>query len=550
MKLSILIRTLRQHMNGWLAASLIGAACILLPIFYVLSGLFRPANENWGNVKQYLIADYAAGSLKLVLGTGLSATLLGVALAWLVVGYRFPFSRFFKWAMVLPLAVPPYIAAYTYSTMTSYTGTVQASLRNGFGIAVPPGLIEVMSARGAIFILTICLFPYVFMIMRSYLERQSASYIENARLLGRKRLSLFFRVVIPISRPAIIAGSMLVVFEVLSDYGVASFFGVQTLSTAIFQTWFGMYDVDSALRLAAWLMVAVISVYMLERFFRRNRKFHSTTSQSRPFRPVLLQGTAAWGAFAACGFIFLVSFVLPVLQIAVWTVWTFEKVWRADFLELLRNSLTGAAVATIAIMTLALLTAKSNRLLSSSVGYAISRLMTAGYAIPGAVIAIGVLAVFIALDRWLSPLYIWLGKPEGALVLSMSLVMLICGYVIRFVAAGFNAVDAGYEKIPRSFSEAARTLGSSTASCFVRVELPLLMSAIFTGFVLTFVEVIKELPLTLLLRPFNFDTLATRTYQYAMDERIFEAAPPSLLLIGIGLVSVVFILKLEKGRTR
>ncbi|WP_236339159.1 ABC transporter permease [Paenibacillus plantiphilus] len=548
MRTSRLLRNIRRHINGWMIASLLGGAAILLPILYVLLGLFRPTNENWQIVKQYLLTDYVLGSAKLVLFTGFFAALLGVVLAWLVVGYTFPLRRFFRWALVLPLAVPPYIAAYTYSTMTSYTGFIQSTLRNQFDIKLPPGTIEIMSSKGAIFIMTLFLFPYVFMLTRTFLERQSASYIENARLLGRSRLSLFIKVVLPLSRPAIISGVMLVVFEVFSDYGVASYFGMQTVSTAIFQTWFGMYDVDSAIRLAAWLLIVIIGLFVIERFLRRNRQFNATTSQSRPLKPQQMKGIAAWGATAFCSIIFLLAFIVPLTQIIVWTTWTYHKIWRADFIDLMVNSLSGAAIATAVIMIIALLSARTARMLSSSLAYGVSRLMTAGYAIPGAIVAIGVLAVFIALDQRLSTVYEWLGKGEGALVLSLSLSMLITGYIIRFMATGYNAIESGYEKLPRVYTEASRTLGRGNTKSFFKVELPLLKGAVITGFILTIVEIMKELPLTLLLRPFNFDTLATRTYQYAIDERIYDAALPSLLLIGISLISVLLIVRLEKEK--
>lgn len=543
------LRSIKQHSNGWMIITLIGAVGILLPILYVLSSLFSRPTNNWIHVKQYLLTDYIIGSTKLVVFTGVFATLIGVVLAWLVVGYSFPLQRFFRWALILPLAVPPYIAAYTYRTMTSYTGSIQAFLRNQWDVTLPPGTIEVRSLQGAIFILTMFLFPYVFMLARTFLEKQSASYIENAKLLGTKRLTLFFKVVLPISRPAIIGGLMLVVFEVLSDYGVASYFGVQTLSTAIFQTWFGMYDVDSALRLAAWLMFVVIGVFVLERFFRRNRQFHSTTSQSRPLKPQKLKGTSALCATLVCSIVFLLSFLIPILQLFVWMSWTYKEIWRSDYAILVLNSLTGAAIATCAIMIFALLSARVNRMLPSTLTNILSRLITAGYAIPGAIIAIGVLAVYISLDHRLSSFYQWLGKGEGALVLSMSMVMLVSGYIIRFMATGFNAVEAGYEKIPRTYTEASRLLGRKPTATFYKIELPLLRGALLTGFILTFVEIVKELPLTLLLRPFNFDTLSTRTYQYAMDERIYEAALPSLLLIGIGLVSILVIHTIGKSDT-
>lgn len=539
-------RSARRAINGWTIASAIGAAVILLPILYVLTGLFRAPNENWATVKQFLLTDYIAGSVKLVLLTGFFAALLGVALAWLVAAYSFPLRRFFRWALILPLAVPPYIAAYTYSSMTGYTGVIQATLRNEFGIAIPPGVIEVMSDRGAVFILALFLFPYVFMLTRVFLERQSASFIENARLLGHGPISVFFRVALPLSRPAVMGGVMLVVFEVLSDYGVANYFGVETVSTAIFQTWFGMYDVQSAMKLAAWLMLASLSLFMLERFLRRSKRYAGAVARTHLLQPKPLKGAAAWGASLLCAAVFLLSFLVPVTQLVAWTIRTGRDIWRSDFFDLTVHSIAGAAIGTAVVLLIAVLAARAARMFQSPLMQALARLLSAGYAVPGAIVAIGVLAVFIALDERLAPLYVMLGKEEGALVLSLSLAMLISGYVIRFMATGYGALEAGYEKLPRAYSEASRTLGRSGLATFFRVELPLLKGSLLSGFVLTFVEIVKELPLTLLLRPFNYDTLSTRAYQYATDERVFDAALPSLLLVLISLVSVLFILKAER----
>ncbi len=530
-------RTIKSHLNGWLWMTMLGAAVILLPILYVLSTLFHSPTDNWSRVKQYLFVDYALGSLELVVYAGFTATALGVTLAWLVGRYSFPLRNFYRWALILPLALPPYIAAYTYRTMTGYTGFIQSTLRNEFGVSVPPRVFEVVSLRGAVFILVLTLFPYVYMLTCNYLERQSAVYLDNAALLGHGGFSQFFRVMLPLARPAIVAGGMLVVFEIMSDYGVASYFGVQTLSTAIFQTWFGLYDVDSAMRLAAWLMLAVIGLFSLERYLRRNRQYSfAVGGQTRSLKK--LRGKAAAGASLYCGFVFLLAFVLPVAQLAVWTSWTLNKVWRPDFLNLIQSTFAGAAYATSIVIVLALLAARTTRKLGSGFAYALSRMMTSGYAVPGAVVAIGVLGVFTQLDHLLSGFYIRMGRIEGALVLSLSLGMLLTGYVIRFFSMGYNALESGYEKLPNAYLEASRLLGRGSWQTFARVELPLLRGSLLTGFMLTFVEIVKELPLTLLLRPFNFDTLAARAYRYAADERIYEAAPPSLLLVLISLLSV------------
>lgn len=532
-------------MNGWLSASLLGAAIILLPILAIFLSLLQEPTENWAHIKQYLLKDYVLQSVWLLLFTGFFTMLIGVALAWLIAAYDFPMKSFFRWALVLPLAVPPYIAAYTYSNMLSYTGAVQIALRS-LDITLPQALFDVMSMRGAIFIFTMFLFPYVFMITRSYLERQSGSYIENAVLLGRKPLSIFVRIVLPLSRPAIVGGVILVAFEVLSDYGVSSYFGLQTFTTAIFKTWFGMYDIGSATRLAAWLMVGTIGMMILERFMRQNRRFSATTSKSNPLVAKRMHGMPAWAATLFCCVIFAFSFLIPVIQLGVWASWTYTSVWSSAFWTLTYNTISLALIATAMIMLVSVTVANACRFQNNAFGYFLAKMVTAGYSIPGAIIAIGVLAIFIWLDKALAPLYGLMGLGEAPLVLSLSLVMLVVGYVIRFMATGFNAIEAGFERIGMKYVEASRMLGMGVTRTFFKIDIPLIKGAIFSGMILTFVEIIKELPLALLLRPFNFETLATITYQYANDEKIYEAAVPSLLIIAVSMLSVLIFHQLSK----
>ncbi|PZE19527.1 iron ABC transporter permease [Paenibacillus xerothermodurans] len=526
--------------------SVIGAAVLMLPIFYVFTVLFQKPNRNWEQIKQFLLQDYMLDSLVLVLFTGFFTVVIGLALAWLVAAYDFPMKRFFRWALILPLAIPPYIAAYTYANMLSYTGIVQKTLRNQFGLSLSQSYFNVMSIQGAVFIFTMFLFPYVYLIARSFLERQSASYVENARLLGRGPVSIFFRVVLPISRPALIGGVTLVVFEVLSDYGVSSYFGVQTISTAIFKMWFGMYDVDSAMRLAAWLMIVVIGIFIAERLLRRHRMFSSSTSKMRPLVPQRLQGISAGAAAAVCFLIFLFSLLIPLVQLVVWATWTYEAVFDQTFIELTLNTLRVALMATVIIMVLSVVVANVCRRQRNGFASFLSRGVTAGYSVPGAIIAIGVLAVCINLDKSLAPLYNQMGLGKAPLIISMSLAMAVFGYVIRFMATGYHAVEAGFEKIGSKYVEASRLLGIGPTRTFFKVDLPLIKGAVLSGFILTFVEIIKELPITLLLRPFNFETLATKAYQYAGDEQILEASVPSLIIVGISLISVLAFHQLGK----
>lgn len=528
---------IRREFNGWLAFSILGAALIMLPILVIGSSLLQQPNENWLHIKQFLLKDYVANTLWLASVSGLLAAALGVSLAWLVTAYEFPFRRLFRWALVLPLALPPYIAAYTYSTMLSYTGIVQATLRNKFFYSVNPSFLALSSVKGAVFVFTLCLFPYVYMITRAFLEQQSSSLVESARLLGRGPSSIFVRVVLPLARPAIAGGTALVVYEVLGDYGVTSYFGIHTVTTAIFQTWFGLYDIDAAMRLAAWLMVTLVGLFGLERILRHRRSY-SMPGRTRPVTPVRLQGLPAAMAFLLCAFTLALGFLVPLLQLTAWARLTWADVWQPAFVNLTGQTLSVAALATALIMVMAVVVANACRR-PSALAYLLSRAVTAGYAVPGAVIAVGVLTVFIGLDGLLSPLYAWMGWGETRLVLSMSTVMLITGYVIRFLATGYAAAEAGFAKIGTRYAEAARLLGYGPGRSFLKVELPLLKPQLLAGAIVTFVDICKELPLVLLLRPFNFETLATKAYQYASDEQIYEAAVPSLMIIGISTLSVV-----------
>ncbi|MNH95262.1 Putrescine transport system permease protein PotH [compost metagenome] len=540
MVVSTWLRKLKRHSNGWNILSVIGAFVALLPSVYIAIGLFRFPNENWQHIKDYLLLDYALQSLWLVLGTGTCTVLIGVALAWLTAAYEFPLRRFFTWAFVLPLAIPPYIAAYTYGNMLSYTGSVQIFMRNVLGWTPNQAYFDIMSIKGAIFIFSLFLFPYVYLITKTFLERQSASFIENARLLGKGPLYIFFRVVLPLSQAAIIGGVSLVAFEVLNDYGVSKYFGIQSFTTAIFQTWFGMYDVDSAMRLAALLMSFIVGVFVIERLIRRRKKYHASTSKSSPLSRRKLRGIPAIIVVIFSCLIVSLSFLIPVIQLIVWATWTYKDVMNAQFWGLISNTLLISLVSIIVLMLFAVIVANVCRSQRSIFTLVLSKLISSGYSIPGAVLSIGVLAIFISLDERLSGIYEKLGWGADKLVLSMSLLMLIFAYVIRFLAVGFNSVEAGFDKIGNRYSEASRLLGLGMTRTFFKVDFPLIKGAVFTGCILAFMEIVKELPLTLLLRPFNFDTLATKAYQYASDEQIHQASVPSLFIIAVGMISVFF----------
>lgn len=540
------MRTLRflvNKLNSWSVLSVIFIVLILSPNIDILIHMFTKPNENWLHIKTYLLTDYIINSAILVVMTGVFCTLAGTIMAWLISAYNFPLRNFFKWALILPLAIPPYIAAYTYNGILDYTGVVQTFLRNDLGIQVSPRYFDIMSIYGAVFIFTMVLFPYVYMITRAFLEKQSASLIENARLLGKNSFEIFIYVILPISRGAILGGATLVALEVLNDYGVAAYFGVQTFSTAIFKTWFAMGDIDSALKLAALLMLSVFGIVLLEKILR-GRKKYNFTSKVQPIIRKQLKGAQASLAVFICFVFFSFGFIIPTLQLLQWSILTYEKILNIYFIQLMFNSVWVALVASVLIITISVVIANFSRIEDNWFAKLISKLTLVGYSIPGAVIAIGVILFITQMDHQLQWLYKMIDPNSITLVLGTSIVMLLFAYVIRFLAVGYQSVESGFDKVGKKFFEASRMLGKNVTQTFIQVDFPMLKPAIISGFALTFVDIMKELPLTLILRPYNFNTLATKTYEYANNEMVHEASVASLIIILVSLCAIYLLYKL------
>jgi iron(III) transport system permease protein len=527
----------RVRHKGWAMISLFFILIILIPNILIAVKFFTEPNENWLHIREYLLKDYLQNSVIIITFTAMATMLIGTSLAWLITIYQFPLRNFLKWALILPLAIPPYIAAYTFHGILNYTGVIQSTLRNSFDVQVKQSYLDIMSIPGAIFIFTVTLFPYVYAITRSFFQNLSASVIENARLLGGSDLDSFFRIALPISRAAIVGSVTLVILEVLNDYGVTSYFGIQTVSTAIFKIWYGMMDLDSALKLAGTLMILVMVVLMMERILRGRKKFYDPSSKVRPIQPKILTGVKAWGVFAYCFGIFTLAFIIPLLQLLQWAFRTYEKVFNTEFIILAKNSVFVATIAACLIIFIALIISNYTRLQPGLLTKFISRVTTLGYSIPGAAIAIAVITIFISFDQYIVALLAQFNlQPE--FVLRTTLIMLIFAYVIRFLAIGFNNIEAGFEKIGNRYSEASRMLGASTLRTLFHIDLPLLRGAIVSGFILVFVDILKELPLTLFLQPFNFSTLATQAFKYANDERVQEASVASLIIIFISAMCI------------
>lgn len=420
---------------------------IILSNLFVFTSLFEPPSENWQHIKEYLLKDYIRNSLILIIFTGIFTSMIGTSLAWLISFYDFPLRRFFKWSLILPLAIPAYIGAYTYHGLLNYTGIVQASLRNYFNLSVNQKYFDIMHIWGAVFIFTLFLLPYVYTIVSAFFQKQSASLVETARTLGRKPVNILFTILLPLARPAIIGGVSLVILEVLNDYGVVQYFGIPTFSTAIFKSWFGMGDIDSAVRLAASLLTAVFLIFSLEKMLRGRKRYHTTTSKTRPISLQRLSGYKGILALSYSLLIFSLSFLIPIFQLIYWSFATYQVVLNQKTWQLLMNSVYVALIATCFIIFASVVIANYDRISENHISKFFSKLVSLGYSIPGAVIAIGVMVLFIKLEQKLYWIYQIANPDTGKLVLSMSLAMLICAYIIRFLAIGFNSVQTGFEKI-------------------------------------------------------------------------------------------------------
>lgn len=515
--------------NGWAFGSTIICLMVVLPNLEIFSHLFDKPSEIWYHIKEYLLYQYITTTFKIVVLSVFFCVLIGVSLAYLVTFYDFPGKKFIKWGLILPLAIPAYIGAYTYSGMLSYTGFIQVFLRNKLNMNVNQSYFNIMSVKGTIFIFTLFLFPYVFMITKSFLQKQSATIVESSRLLGSGNFETFYKVILPMSRGAIVGSSTLVAMEVLSDYGVVSYFGVQAFSTAIFKSWISLNDVSSSLKLAGILLITVVFILILEKILRGRKRFSFSTTKIRPITPRKLKGKAKFLASFYCLSIFSLSVIIPVGQMIAWSIASYKNISYVHFFNMIKNSMFLAFLCSTIILFLALILGNYTRLKKNIISKTYSKIAIMGYSMPGTVVAITIILFFNDINN------------KTGLYLSQSLVMLIFAYTIRYLAIAYQNIESGYEKMGNKFTESSRVLGYSLLETFFKVDLPMLKPAIISAFALTFLDIIKELPLVLLLRPFNFYTLSTKVFEYANDEMIPESSLPSLIIVLISFI-IIFIL--------
>jgi iron(III) transport system permease protein len=517
------------------------AALIALPMITVLSSLFLDPANAWNRVTNAVLPLYALNTVMLMILTGLIATVIGVATGWCVAMLDFPGRKLLSSLLILPLATPAYILAYVYVDLLDYFGPAQTLLRTLLGQNSGPALLpSIRNIPGAALILGLALYPYVYLLSRTSFGQQSANQWLAARSLGQSPSMVFRRVSFPMARPAIAGGLALVLMETLADFGVADYFGIPTFSTGIFRSWLAGGDRAGAMRLAAIMLLFVFALVGFEAASRRGQIIKIGKSQNRTGR-IALSPSQGWGVALLCGLPVAVGFFIPVTSLVFNMIQLPDARPTADFLNYLWNSLrVGGLVAIIAVFTAGLL-AYVNRGRPNPVTRVAIRFSTLGYALPGALLAIGLLIPLGVFDQRLTRASMTYLNWDGGLILSGTIALLVFALLIRFLTVAFNTISSGFSHIPPNMDWAARSLGASPKSVIGRIHLPLLRSSFLVGGLLVFVDTLRELPATLILRPFNFETLATRIYWLASDERIAEASTASILVILCGLLPVFLI---------
>jgi len=535
--------TLRKGSRGWLIGAVAVAGLVSLPILAVVFIAFSPTENIWPHLLSTVLPRYLKNTLILMVGVGVSTIVIGVGTAWLVTMCRFKARRIFEWALILPFAAPAYVVAYVYTDLLEYAGPVQHALRGLFGWTTPRDywFPEIRSHGGAIFVLSFVLYPYVYMMTRAALLAQSVCVLEASRVLGQGPWIGFFRTALPLARPAIAVGVALALMETLNDFGTIDYFGIHTLTAGVFEVWFGMGNAGGAAQIALVMLGFVLVLIGFERMSRRGQRYHHTTGRIRPLPRYRLRGWRAWSAIIGCALPVLLGFGIPALVLMKLALSHFEDSWTTEFFLYARNSLSLSAVAAFVALSIGIFLGYAQRLQRAPLLKGLIRFSAVGYAVPGAVLAVGVMIPFARFDNTVDAFMREAFGFSTGLILSGTIIAVLFAYVVRFLAVGLGSVESALAKITPSMDDASRALGSGPGDTLRRVHYPLLRGGVLAGAVLVFVDCMKELPATLILRPFNFDTLATFVYQYASDELLAQCALGALTIVAVGIVPVLML---------
>lgn len=540
--------TNKFNLSTWLIGSMVISMLVAVPILFILFSIFGPADSAWQHIRETLLTEYLSNTLLLMLLVGAGSGVIGITTAWLTSATEFPARRFLTWALILPLAAPAYIVAYVYTDLLEFSGPVQSWLRAVSGLqANEYSFPQIRSLGGAALVISLVLYPYIYMLMRVAFMQRSATLFDAARTLGASPTRAFWRIAMPAARPALIGGLALVMMETLADFGVVDYFGVPTFSTGIFRTWFALGNIGAAIKLTAVMFVLVLTLVSIEKYSRREIRVQAFTRDSSLQR-LKLTGFKKWVACVLCLLPVLLGGLIPISVLAKLAITQGDPLIGESFSVFINNSIQVAAIATVLATSIALLLTYAQNVVNSRMVDISVQVATLGYAIPGAMLAIGLFAPLTQFDHWLTGTMVELFEWDGGLILTGGVSILVYAYVVRFLTVAYNTTSSGLAQIPPVYAQAARSLGASPNRVIRKIQFPLMAKSIAVASILVFVDTMRELPATLLLRPFNFETLATRVYRLASDERLAEASTASLIIVIVGLVPVIFLHRFTQER--
>ena len=509
------------------------------PLVIVLLSLTGDYSDNWTHLYNFVLGDYITNSIFLVLGVGLISLIIGTSSAWIITKYDFFGRRILEWALILPLAIPPYILAYTFTGLFDDYGSANEFIRWIFNLDSSFILFpNVRNIFGAIIVFAFTLYPYIYLISRAAFLNQSKTLTDAGRILGLGGYRIFINLGLPMIRPAVIAGLMLVIMETLSDFGAVDHFAIQTFTTGIFRTWYGMYDLHTAMQLASLLLLFIIVFLVLERSSRMNAAYNSPVSNTNSSSSEKLNGSKSFLCFIGCFIPIFIGFILPIIELSRWAFAYNTGFFNESFFIQAKNTILIALMASIVCTVIAFTINFSVRHTNVIFLKRINPFLSVGYGVPGLILAVGIVQMFTYLDKG-----IFIGFD---FVLTGSLFGLLLAYLIKSYALSNSTIESGFERLSNRLDDSARVLKSSGWNLLLRVHFPLMKTSLLTSILLVMSEVVKELPATLILRPFNFDTLAVSTYIYAAEERMFEAASPAIAIVVIGLIPIIILSRMIK----
>ena len=510
------------------------------PLVIVLLSLTGDYSDNWTHLYNFVLGDYITNSIFLVLGVGLISLIIGTSSAWIITKYDFLGRRILEWALILPLAIPPYILAYTFTGLFDDYGSANEFIRWVFNLDSSFVFFpNVRNIFGAIIVFAFTLYPYIYLISRAAFLNQSKTLTDAGRILGLGGYRIFINLGLPMIRPAVIAGLMLVIMETLSDFGAVDHFAIQTFTTGIFRTWYGMYDLHTAMQLASLLLLFIIVFLVLERSSRMNAAYNSPVSNANSSSSEKLNGGKSFLCFIGCFIPIFIGFILPIIELSRWAFAYNTGFFNESFFVQAKNTILIALMASIVCTVIAFTINFSVRHTNVIFLKRINPFLSVGYGVPGLILAVGIVQMFTYLDKG-----IFIGFD---FVLTGSLFGLLLAYLIKSYALSNSTIESGFERLSNRLDDSARVLKSSGWNLLLRVHFPLMKTSLLTSILLVMSEVVKELPATLILRPFNFDTLAVSTYIYAAEERMFEAASPAIAIVVIGLIPIIILTRMIKN---